>query len=455
MPNAPAPELIEFASRKGAPSYRFFPRLVRSVRLLYRSPIEHMLHPTRNRMLAYGWGIFLGHPFFWYLWTYVYPDNWESASLRALASLTGLPFALGWLGDPRSSERLKLVFTITTWIQFPFTFTFLYLANPGSHVWLGTAGSTIVIYCMLVDWRVAFLGGISGSFAALFAYNVLKPWLGVTEVMTMEQFIIDLPMLGFAASIGLILSMSSANLRLENLQTTMVSIGVMAHELRTPLSTADLIASQLTNVADRIDDQETAAEIRWLANDLKSIGAQMNHQIDTQILNTRQFELSAPKDLLTASEVVTDATSRYPFKSDRHHLSVRIEVKHDFAFIGNETLMRQVLHNLLSNAVKSLIATGSGWTHGSIQIVVDIDDGDGLIFVADCGSGIPPHKLKTLFQPFSSSSPNSAHGLGLSFCERAVRRHRGRIEATSPNSEGGATFIIRLPIAPTTGKKDA
>jgi len=58
---------------------------------------------------------------------------------------------------------------------------------------------------------------------------------------------------------------------------------------------------------------------------------------------------------------------------------------------------------------------------------------------------IKNHKLDMIFQPFYSTKLNrGGTGLGLSISSEIVRRHGGRLEATSQPGEG-ATFVVELP----------
>jgi two-component system, LuxR family, sensor kinase FixL len=67
-----------------------------------------------------------------------------------------------------------------------------------------------------------------------------------------------------------------------------------------------------------------------------------------------------------------------------------------------------------------------------------------LVEVQDTGTGIPPEKLESIFDPFVTSKRDGL-GMGLSICRSIVERHGGRIWAAN-NPDRGATFSITLPI---------
>lgn len=72
------------------------------------------------------------------------------------------------------------------------------------------------------------------------------------------------------------------------------------------------------------------------------------------------------------------------------------------------------------------------------------------IIVADDGPGIPPAHLHRVFEPFFTTKPvGQGTGLGLSISHSIVEQHGGRISAGN-RSEGGAEFIIELPVVTET-----
>ena len=64
--------------------------------------------------------------------------------------------------------------------------------------------------------------------------------------------------------------------------------------------------------------------------------------------------------------------------------------------------------------------------------------------VADTGPGIPPDRLKEVFQPFVTTK-SSGMGMGLSIARTIVEAHRGTITADN-QADGGAVFRVRLPL---------
>lgn len=103
--------------------------------------------------------------------------------------------------------------------------------------------------------------------------------------------------------------------------------------------------------------------------------------------------------------------------------------------------LEQVLHNLVRNAADAIGAAGRG---DRVTVSVSTEAERVRLEVSDNGPGIPADVLPHLFEPFYSTKP-SGMGLGLPLCETLVERFGGDIAADN-NAEGGASFLVTLPL---------
>jgi len=101
-----------------------------------------------------------------------------------------------------------------------------------------------------------------------------------------------------------------------------------------------------------------------------------------------------------------------------------------------------LIQNLLLNSIESIEK------NGKIEVIIKKENLNKtpkiIVEIRDTGKGIPPGMEKEIFKPFYSTKQGGA-GLGLAICERIVKDHYGEIECLN-NSEGGATFVIKLPV---------
>jgi two-component system, CAI-1 autoinducer sensor kinase/phosphatase CqsS len=239
--------------------------------------------------------------------------------------------------------------------------------------------------------------------------------------------------------------MSSANLRRVRLINTLSTMGVMAHELRTPLATVNLVGDVLRGLAQHDVPEPKRKKLEELSQRLQNLVRNMNRQIDTQISNAQLLRLPRPNSHLSAFELVQDVIGQYPFRSPRERECLDLTLTQDFGFLGSHAQFSQVLVNLIKNALHSLAASGQVLKPGDLRIMVDAEDRRGRIVVSDSGTGIPAQKQHRIFEPFFSLQSSVGNGLGLTFCKNVVEASDGRLLlASAPGL--GATFTIELPL---------
>lgn len=361
-------------------------------------------------------------------------------------SALGLILALPQLTDDLAGRKTRVLFSMIIWIEFPFFFIWMYLCNGGNAAWLASVCAMVLVYYHLTDWRLATAGMVAGAFAA----RTLAEWMAPTTAFpTQFGYSIDATdavVIAFAWLCALLLGLSSANLRREQLASTLATMGIMAHELRTPLSTADLLGDAIELEARRSPDASRAAQLDKLSTRLHALVRNMHHQIDTQIANAKLLQLPRYSELVDAAKLVTQAAASYPYPTTRQRECVKVLVHHNFSFRSSRTQFSQVLDNLIKNALHSLMAADSRFPPGALRIEVSQQQQRGRITVADDGMGIDAALLPHIFKPFFSSNQGTGHGLGLAFCQQVVQGAGGRITVKAEYAVG-AIFTIELPLS--------
>jgi signal transduction histidine kinase len=122
--------------------------------------------------------------------------------------------------------------------------------------------------------------------------------------------------------------------------------------------------------------------------------------------------------------------------------------------------LQQVLLNLLLNAKKAAAASAPATGTGplvSVRVVGGV--GQVRLEVEDRGPGIPPERMRTLFQPFQSGAAGS-FGIGLYESKRIVESYRGTLRVESEAGRGTrvsvelpavASDAVERPAAPSLG----
>ena len=108
--------------------------------------------------------------------------------------------------------------------------------------------------------------------------------------------------------------------------------------------------------------------------------------------------------------------------------------------------IEQVLLNLIINARQAMPRGG----HLRIEVRDNPQTRLVEMRVSDTGVGIPPDRLRLIFEPFYTTKEpdDNGHGgtgLGLSVCRQIIEQHQGRIRVESLVGKG-STFTVKLPV---------
>ncbi|MEI8170204.1 MAG: ATP-binding protein [Rhodoferax sp.] len=113
---------------------------------------------------------------------------------------------------------------------------------------------------------------------------------------------------------------------------------------------------------------------------------------------------------------------------------------------GVTKLLRRIVRNLLENARRHAA--------GDISVTLERTDTQAVITVADRGPGVPPELRERIFEPFyrlpGATERDGGVGLGLALVKSIVIRHGGSVHCEN-RPDGGACFVVKLPLADETG----
>jgi PAS domain S-box-containing protein len=221
-------------------------------------------------------------------------------------------------------------------------------------------------------------------------------------------------------------------------------LAVVSHELRTPLNSILGWVQLLRTGALSAREGERALEAI-------ERGAQSQAQLIADLLDVSRIisgKLHLSLEAVDFAGVVTSVVeSMLPAAQVKH-----IEIATNLCdspppLSGDPERLKQVVRNLLSNAIK--------FTPNGGRIAVELRSaGDELCLeVRDTGVGIAADFLPHVFDRFVQADSSTTRsygglGLGLSIVQHIVTLHRGEVRASSAGEGQGATFYVRLPVAP-------
>jgi signal transduction histidine kinase len=214
-------------------------------------------------------------------------------------------------------------------------------------------------------------------------------------------------------------------------------IGVLSHDLRTPLGAVTAGAALLA-----IPEDNPERRLRVVPRIINS--AQRMERMIADLLDLANARLGGslplnrqPTDLQqVCEEVITEIRAAHPERVLRAHLSGDLRGQWD------ADRLFQVVSNLLANAVQ--------YGGGTAITVTAEGQGEAVILrVHNGGPPIPHEALPSLFEPLARGRPEGGShsiGLGLFIAQAIVTAHGGDIQVSS-SSDAGTTFTVRLPTA--------
>jgi PAS domain S-box-containing protein len=222
----------------------------------------------------------------------------------------------------------------------------------------------------------------------------------------------------------------------------------VSHEIRTPMASilgcADLLFDDIASPAERRDLAQTirrnGSHLLAVLNDILDISKVEAGQMRIEMLEVRM------------DEVVSEVVDQMKPKAKEKGVTLDFTVGGDAAnaIVRTDPLrVRQILVNLVSNAIKF---TERGSVTLRLHAVVERDSVRVSIAVTDTGIGIPPERLKGIFESYAQGDASTARrfggtGLGLAISQRLARLLDGTISVDSEPTKGSTftfTFTPRM-----------
>jgi|GEM_PF-1067167 len=389
-------------------------------------------HLLSDQGLIYGgcWIAIVCSPLYYLIWTYIFPQTYDSLFLRLSSSVLALIIILNRYWPSRLQKFFPPIWLFTLLYVVPFTHFFLALKNQFSTVWIVciTFVPFMLAYFVRTPWMTLLLLAIA-TLCSLSIYVLIDG---------LPSFLIEFrnlsPLIVFIVGGAAMLSYS--NLRAlvrENkarVFATQDLAGSIAYEMRNPLAQIHGNLYLIEELQKEIPYMYKAKPMvvqyidnakRVIESGLQTIDITMDAIRDKPV-NHEEFKL------LSAKAVVDQAVADYAYEELTHAKLVSVEGE-DFMLKADPVMMKYVLFNLLKNAlwyVKTLPDS-----EVSISLIPSEDGRFHTIEVRDDGPGVSPEEISSLFDGFFTSGRHRDTGLGLSYCKRSMRALGGDIQCHS------------------------
>lgn len=216
-------------------------------------------------------------------------------------------------------------------------------------------------------------------------------------------------------------------------------LGVVGHELRTPLAGMRAMAEFLRE-GEVTDPKEFNGGLDSIIIETVRLSDIVNNLLEVTRLNSEYVRWNwGEVDLVAACH---DALrSVYPLVN-QNLVELVVEVDPSCAIIsGDQSAITRLIHNLVINSVKNT-------SKGNITVAVNPSYQSVEISVRDTGRGIPPECLSQLGKEFQLSSAHSGSsyiegsGLGISIVKGIAGAHGGSISIESEVDKGTVVKVL-------------
>lgn len=205
----------------------------------------------------------------------------------------------------------------------------------------------------------------------------------------------------------------------------------LAHQIRTPLATALLYASQLKQA--HLGREQHDCFVDRLLVGLRHL----DHMVNDMLVFARGGQEG--DEALVLGELLEQVRQTLLPQLDQQAACWNVHAADPTLSVrGQREVLVSVLTNLATNALN---ASGQA---ARLDWFLEVRGGMISLTLQDNGPGVSEELQETIFEPFFTTRSNGT-GLGLAVVRAVIDAHRGTI-GLDPQCREGARFILRLPL---------
>ena len=217
---------------------------------------------------------------------------------------------------------------------------------------------------------------------------------------------------------------------------------IIAHDLRNSLIGFLSFTEILENI-ESLEKDEFQTYTKLFRNSAETLFALLENLLTWSRLNRNLIEYCP--QALDMQMIFIRTLELFRSQADAKQIVLKHSTQETIPVYADYNMLNTVMRNLVSNAIKFTAP------QGVIEMSAASDEHETTISIADNGVGIPPEKIKTLFQidekfQRDGTAGEKGTGLGLILCKEFIEKHGGRIWVESKEGEG-TTFRFTLPKA--------
>lgn len=213
------------------------------------------------------------------------------------------------------------------------------------------------------------------------------------------------------------------------------SLADIAHQLRTPLTSANIILSLLENNNNEKErrafvreTEELLLKMDWLLTSLLKLS-----RLDAELVILKKEQVEVRK-------LIFEAVRPLLISMELHEIELKVDVPSEIVIQGDLNWLSEAIQNIFKNCMESV------GDEGKLEVTCTENPIFTEIVIHDSGSGFEEEDLPHIFERFYRGNSKNAtgYGIGLSLCKMIIVRQGGTIVAKN-HPQGGASFILRFP----------
>ncbi|RMH69976.1 MAG: PAS domain S-box protein [Gemmatimonadetes bacterium] len=259
----------------------------------------------------------------------------------------------------------------------------------------------------------------------------------------------------------------------EALETQMA--GGFAHEMRNALTGAKLLIDKVykddvtlpEETAETAEDlyhlikdhlpEESKADILecfgYIADDAATLNevirvvsqsVDRGMKVTNEILSYARLRQTVTGDeQVRLSDVVQAIVNEHTNPFAEQQITLSAQITETTPITGSDNHFHSIVNNLVLNARDALLEVRDERPR-TIDVKLTQSNGMQTLEIRDNAMGIPPDKIKKIFEPFYSTKPTTGTGLGLNVVSKLVTMYDGSIDVQSEEGKG-TCFTLAFP----------
>ena len=212
------------------------------------------------------------------------------------------------------------------------------------------------------------------------------------------------------------------------------SLTDIAHQLRTPLTSANLILSFLAKNPAADDHLTYVRELEgllmrmdWLITSLLKIS-----RVDAGVVVFQNEEVSLRNSFQSALRNIA-------IPLELRNITISLDIPEDILIVGDQNWLEEAFQNILKNCMESV------GENGEIAITCNDNTLYTQVTIHDNGSGFSKDDLPYMFDRFYRGKNSSAAGFGIGLAlSKMIFAQQGGLITAKNHAEGGAVFDIHF-----------